>query len=209
MEEIGIVTLSLIIANGIVTYKGLNDYTFLDKFSFNVDQILVNKDYKRLITSGFLHADWTHFAFNMITLYLFSRGLESTIGIPAFLILYFASLIGGNLFALYIHKNHPDYTAIGASGAVSGLVFASIGLFPGMEIGFILLPVFIPAWLYGILGLDVSACTEEIISPGPSSSCPLVVCPPSLSPSACELPYKYLNRRLECILFYAREYMVP
>ncbi|MBD3892222.1 MULTISPECIES: rhomboid family protein [Flavobacteriaceae] len=150
MEEIGIVTLSLIIANGIVTYKGLNDYTFLDKFSFNVDQILVNKDYKRLITSGFLHADWTHFAFNMITLYLFSRGLESTIGIPAFLILYFASLIGGNLFALYIHRNHPDYTAIGASGAVSGLVFASIGLFPGMEIGFILLPVFIPAWLYGI-----------------------------------------------------------
>ena len=150
MEDIGIITLSLIIANGIVTYKGLKDFTFLDKFSFNVDQILVNKDYKRLITSGFLHVNWTHFTFNMITLYLFSSSLEASIGIPAFLILYFASLIGGNLFALYIHRNHPDYTAIGASGAVSGLVFASIGLFPGMEIGFILLPIYIPAWLYGI-----------------------------------------------------------
>ncbi|PTM02786.1 MAG: rhomboid family intramembrane serine protease [Bacteroidetes bacterium] len=150
MEEIGIATLSLLIANGIVTYKGLHDFTFFDNFSFNVDQILVNKDSKRLVASGFLHADWTRFAFNMITLYLFSRGLESSMGIPSFLILYFTSLIGGNLFALYIHRNHPDYTAIGASGAVSGLVFASIGLFPGMEIGFILLPIYIPAWLYGI-----------------------------------------------------------
>tara|TARA_R110002033_G_scaffold60044_2_gene109913 strand:+ start:6253 stop:7086 length:834 start_codon:yes stop_codon:yes gene_type:complete len=150
MEEIGILTLSLIIANGIVTYKGLNDFTFLDKFSFNVHEILVNKDYKRLITSGFLHVDWMHFTFNMLTLYLFSKSLESSIGILAFLILYFASLIGGNLLALYIHRNHPDYTAIGASGAVSGLVFASIGLFPGMELGFVLLPIFFPAWLYGI-----------------------------------------------------------
>ena len=150
MEEIGIITLLLIIANGIVTYKGLKDFVFFDKFLFNVDRILVDKDYKRLITSGFLHADWTHFGFNMITLYLFSQSLESYIGIPAFLALYFASLIGGNLLALYIHRNHSDYSAIGASGAVSGLVFASIGLFPGMEIGFILLPIFIPAWLYGI-----------------------------------------------------------
>jgi membrane associated rhomboid family serine protease len=150
MEEIGIITLLLIIANGIVTYKGLKDFLFFDKFLFNVDRILVGKDYKRLITSGFLHADWTHFGFNMITLYLFSQSLESYIGIPAFLILYLVSLVGGNLLALYIHRNHFDYSAIGASGAVSGLVFASIGLFPGLEIGFILFPIFIPAWLYGI-----------------------------------------------------------
>ena len=150
MEEIGILTLSLIITNGIVSYKGLNDFTFFNKFSFNIDQILVTKDYKRLITSGFLHADWTHFGFNMITLYFFSRGLESSVGFFSFLILYFVSLLGGNLFALYIHRNHPDYTAIGASGAISGLIFASIGLFPGMEIGFILLPIYIPAWLYGM-----------------------------------------------------------
>ncbi|MBW1294995.1 rhomboid family intramembrane serine protease [Aquimarina litoralis] len=150
MKEIGIITLSIILVNGIVSYKGLKDLVFFNKFLFNVDQILIHKDYKRLITSGFLHGDWTHFGFNMITLYLFSRGLEEAIGIPAFITVYFGSLIGGNLLALYIHRKHPDYSAIGASGAVSGLVFASIGLFPGMEIGFIFLPVFIPAWLYGI-----------------------------------------------------------
>ena len=151
MNETGIITLILILTNGIVTYKGLKDHLFLDKYSFNVDQVLVNKDYKRLVTSGFLHVDWTHFIFNMITLYLFSKNLEALIGIPAYIILYFISLIGGNLFALYIHRHHADYSAIGASGAISGLVFASIGLFPGMSIGFILLPVFIPAWLFGIV----------------------------------------------------------
>ena len=150
MENIGIITFIVIISNAIITYKGLKSFTFLNQYSFNVDQILLHKDYKRLITSGFLHADWKHFAFNMLTLYLFSQGLESYIGIPSFLLLYFSSLIGGNLFALYIHRNHGDYTAIGASGAVSGLMFAAIGLFPGMGIGFIILPISIPAWIYGL-----------------------------------------------------------
>ena len=150
MEEIGILTLIIIIINGLVTYKGLKDYTYLNKYSFKTDRILVDKDYKRLFTSGFLHVDWMHFIFNMMTLYFFSEGLESYIGIPAFFALYFSSLLGGNLLALYIHRNHYDYSAIGASGAVCGLVFASIGLFPGMIIGFILLPISIPAWIFGI-----------------------------------------------------------
>jgi len=150
MEEIGILTLILIALNGIMTYQGLKGFTYFNKFAFNVDQVLVNKDYKRLVSSGFLHGNWLHFAFNMITLYLFGSSLEASIGIPAFIALYFGSLIGGHLFALYIHRNHGDYTSIGASGAVSGIVFASIGLFPGMEIGFILLPIHVPAWLFGI-----------------------------------------------------------
>lgn len=148
--EIGILSFIFIIVNGLVTYKGLKDFTFFNKFLFNVDKILVNKEYKRLITSGFLHVDWTHFIFNMITLYLFGENLEFSIGILAFLALYFGSLIGGNLFVLYINKNHSDYSAVGASGAVSGLVFASIGLFPDMKIGFLLLPIDIPAWLFGL-----------------------------------------------------------
>lgn len=150
MREIGIISFIFIIVNGLVTYKGLKDFLFFNKFLFNVDKILVNKEYKRLVTSGFLHVDWTHFIFNMITLYLFGENLEFSIGILAFLALYFGSLIGGNLFALYINKNHSDYSAVGASGAVSGLVFASIGLFPDMKIGFLLLPINIPAWLFGL-----------------------------------------------------------
>jgi hypothetical protein len=72
------------------------------------------------------------------------------------LAIYFGSLVGGGLFSLYMHRNHPDYRAIGASGAVSGLVFAAIALFPNMEISLLLLPVFIPGWAFGLLYVLIS-----------------------------------------------------
>jgi len=150
LDSYAVVTILLLIANGIVTNQGLKSVVFQQKYAFVVHPILVGKDYKRLITSGFLHVHWMHFGFNAFTLYVFGKKLEGLIGAPEFLLMYFASLIGGNLLALYIHRNHSNYSAVGASGAVSGLVFASIGLFPGMELSLFLLPIFIPAWLFGI-----------------------------------------------------------
>jgi len=87
----------------------------------------------------------------MISLLLFSSSIESYLGGIKFLIIYMASLIGGNLFSLLIHRQHGDYNAVGASGAVCGIIFASIALFPGMGIGFFFLPLSIPGWLYGIV----------------------------------------------------------
>ncbi|WP_442265039.1 rhomboid family intramembrane serine protease [Tenacibaculum sp. ZS6-P6] len=150
MEKVQLFTLLLIGVTAFITNKGLKEFTFQDKFLFHVDKVFINKEYIRLISSGFLHVDWKHFAFNMITLYLFGSNLEDSIGAFLFFLIYLISLIGGNLFALYIHKNHSDYRAVGASGAVSGIVFAAIGLSPGMEIGFIILPFKFPAWLYAI-----------------------------------------------------------
>ena len=135
---------------GLISYKGFKDYGFLNKYSFRIDEILVQKEYKRLITSGFLHTNWTHLIFNLITLYIFSSSLELQLGMGPLLVLYFASLLGGSLLALFIHRNHGDYSGIGASGAVCGLVFASIALFPNIKIGLILIPVSFPAWLFGI-----------------------------------------------------------
>lgn len=83
--------------------------------------------------------------------YAFSATLIVLLGVFPYLIIYFASLIGGNLLALFIHRNHPDYSAAGASGAICGLIFASIALSPNAGIGFILLPIYIPGWIYGIL----------------------------------------------------------
>jgi membrane associated rhomboid family serine protease len=151
MDKTGIFGFILIIINVAFSYKGFTNGLFFDGYKFEVDKILINKDYKRLVTSGFLHVSWTHLIFNMISLYAFSGLLETQIGGGKFLIVYFASLIGGDLLSLFVHKNHGDYNAVGASGAVSGIIFASIALFPGMGVGFFGLPFSIPSWLYGIL----------------------------------------------------------
>jgi len=151
MNETGIIAVLLILINLIFTYQGLRNQVFFDRFKFDVDHILVHKDYKRLITSGFLHIGWLHFIFNMYTLYAFSGNIESHLGILPFIIIYFSSLIGGDLFSLLVHRNHGDYTAVGASGAVSGVVFASIILSPDMELGLLFIPIFIPAWLFGLI----------------------------------------------------------
>lgn len=151
MTDTGIIGLILIAANIIVSYKGFKSQSFFDRYKFEVDRILVDKEYRRVVTSGFLHVGWMHLIFNMFSLYIFSAPVEAAFGSMNFLVIYFASLIGGDLFSLYIHRNHGDYDSVGASGAVCGIIFASIALFPGMHIGFFMLPFSMPGWLYGLL----------------------------------------------------------
>lgn len=151
MEEIGIFTLAIIIANCLFSYKGFSDRYFFERHLFQVDRILRNKEFGRLITSGFLHADWSHLIFNMFSLYSFGSSLEHFLGPVSYLIVYFASMLGGDLLALVVHKEHGNYRAVGASGAVCGVIFAAIAMFPDMEIGFIFIPLPIPGWIFGIL----------------------------------------------------------
>jgi membrane associated rhomboid family serine protease len=148
--------LLLILLNLAISYKGFKDRGFYDRYRFNVDSILLYKDYKRLVTSDFLHVSWSHLLFNMLSLYIFSGPLESYLGMGNFLLIYFASIVGCNLLTLLIHRRHGDYSSVGASGAVSGIIFASIALFPGMKIGFFFLPLSIPAWIYGVLYITYS-----------------------------------------------------
>ncbi len=156
MEGLGISIAAIVLINILLSYKGFKNSTFLDKYSFRVDDILSKKEYYRLISSGFLHVSWSHLIFNMMSLYFFSIGLESMIGTIPFLLLYFGSLIGGNLFALFIHRNHGDYNAVGASGAVSGVIFACIAIFPGIGISLLFIPISIPGWLYRLVYVSVT-----------------------------------------------------
>ena len=102
-----------------------------------------------MVTSGFLHVNWLHLIFNMFALYFFSSSLESYLGPFNFIIIYFAGLIGGDLLTLLLHKNDGGYSSVGASGAIAGVIFASIALFPHMQIGLLFIPV--PAWLFGLI----------------------------------------------------------
>ncbi|MDB5283722.1 MAG: hypothetical protein JWO06_2797 [Bacteroidota bacterium] len=151
MEHLLVVTGLIILVNLFVTYRGLADSAFLYDNCFDVDGILIRKEYKRLLTSGFLHISWTHLFFNMVSLFAFGDALEPYLGPVKYTIIYFGALVGGNLFALYVHRSHGDYTAVGASGAVCGVIYACIALFPQMDIGFIFFRIHFPAWLYGTL----------------------------------------------------------
>lgn len=146
----------ILLLSGLVTYKGLRDQYFLDRHAFEVDPILIDREHLRLLSAGFLHVGWIHFAFNMLVLLSFSTALEILYGFGPFAVLYFASLIGGNLLALYIHRNHGDYRAVGASGAVSGVVLSYLVLFPNSEIGFFLIPISIKSWIFGLLFVVIS-----------------------------------------------------
>lgn len=151
MNLSGTISLLLIFTTVIFSYKGLTSDLIYERYNFNVAKILISKEYKRLIASGFLHVSWMHLILNMLTLYFFSSTVEFYLGGFNFLLIYFVSLVSGNLFALFIHRNHDEFSSVGASGAVCGVIFASIALAPGMGIGFFILPVSITAWLYGLV----------------------------------------------------------
>ncbi len=148
-------TFLLIISTGLVSWVCFTNREWREKLIFRPNYILAGREYYRLLTSGFLHADLQHLLFNMISLYFFGRQIETDIGILKYLTIYFGSIVGGGLVSLWIHRNH-DYSALGASGGVCGVIYASIFLFPGSKILIFPLPIGIPAWLYAIIFLLAS-----------------------------------------------------
>lgn len=140
--------LAIIVINVLMTLKGLDSRFFFDRYKFQVGPI-VNKDYIRLLSSGFLHVDYIHLLFNMLTFYFFAPVLIHYFGVSQMLGIYFMSLIAGNLLSLYFNKNDFFYSAVGASGAVSGVLFASILLQPFSQIWVFFIPM--PAIVFGVL----------------------------------------------------------
>ena len=135
--------------NGLVSFKGFNDSSFFDRFKFQV-KLIQQGDYKRLFTSGFLHVDANHLIFNLFTFYFFSDVIVQLLGPVALLITYTISLFLGSYFGLFIHKKEPYYSAVGASGAVTGVLYAAIYLMPEMRLGILFIPIPLPAYLVGL-----------------------------------------------------------
>ena len=106
--------LVIIVANILFSLKGFNDYSFFERYKFQISRIK-NGEKIRMMSSGFLHADWLHLGFNMYALYLFGDIVSYRLGIPNFLIIYFGSLLAGSLYSFYYHKDQPYYSAVGAS----------------------------------------------------------------------------------------------
>ena len=143
------VLLIIIAATAIISYIAFSNHAMFEKYKFNVGAILRNKEYVRLISAGFLHADFMHLVFNMMTLYFFGPIVIQAFGAYGFLLVYFGSILLGNIFSLYLYKNQSWYSAIGASGGVSGILFTSIAMIPDLGIYFFFIPIAIPGYIFG------------------------------------------------------------
>ena len=140
----------LIGVNALVSFRGFSDRLFLERYKFQIGPILKG-DQLRMLTSGFLHVDQTHLIFNMFSLYIFAGAVLNEVGVIKFLLIYFGSLIAGNTLSLSFHKKEPYYSAVGASGAVMGIVYAAIMLNPDMRLSFILFPIVsFPGYVFGV-----------------------------------------------------------
>lgn len=146
-----LVVLAIIAANVVISMNGFNDEFFFRKYQFHVGSIKAGEQI-RMISSAFLHVDVFHLAFNMITLFFFAPIVCAYLGDYSFLLLYTASLIFGSLLTMIFHGNEYHYTAVGASGAVTGILYSAILLQPEMEIGVFFI-INMPAYLFGILYL--------------------------------------------------------
>ncbi|NER16513.1 rhomboid family intramembrane serine protease [Spongiivirga citrea] len=153
--NIDIATIAIIAITCLVSFKGFSDFSFFERYKFNVGA-LRRGEQVRMLSSGFLHADTVHLFFNMFTLYFFAQVVINDLGRVSFLLIYFGSLIAGNLLAFNFHKNEYHYSAIGASGAVTGVLYSAILLFPNMELYLFFIPIPITAWIFGILYLGFS-----------------------------------------------------
>lgn len=149
MYNLGLVTIVIIAANVVMSFKGFEDRLFFEKYKFNVGNIRSGEQI-RMFSSGFLHIDVTHLLFNMFTLYFFADVVISKLGNLNFIIIYLASLIFGSLLSLFFHKEEYWYSAVGASGAVTGILYAAILLQPDMSLFMFFVPIPIPGYVFGI-----------------------------------------------------------
>lgn len=150
------VTMILIAANVIISLIGFSNTAFFERTIMHPYSVKRNNEYYRFITSGFLHIDQKHLFFNMFTLYFFGTNLEYILtiknlgGKPTYLLLYFSALVLSDIGSFVKYKNHYNYRTLGASGAVSAVVFAAI-IFNPWDLLFIFGIIPLPAIIYAAL----------------------------------------------------------
>jgi len=156
-------TYILIFVNVVASIYAWNRQEKLYAWMLNPYAVVHRRQYYRIISSGFIHHDWVHLIFNMITFYFFGGNMEYIFsylyggnGIVYFLILYFLGMIVADIPSVIKHRDHPNYNSLGASGAVSAVLFASILFNPTNKIYLFFIPVGIPGYIFGILYLIYS-----------------------------------------------------
>jgi len=141
-------TVLILIATLTFSLQGFRRESFMHAMLFDPRHILAGKEWYRLVSSGLVHLDWMHLIMNLVTLVIFGQLLETLEGSVFLCLVYSSAVLGGNLLALIVHRQH-EYQALGASGGVCGLIFACLHICPGIWISESFIPL--PGWLYAIL----------------------------------------------------------
>lgn len=158
------VTIIIVIITCIVSFIGFSNQRVIDELIFNPPSIYYRKEWYRFFTCGLIHADIMHLAFNMFSFYVFGKIVEDAfMGIfgPKGAILYavmYVAALGACLIPTYSqHKENYAYRSLGASGAVSAVVFAGIFLNPTLGVSLMFIPIAIPGFIFGPIYLFITA----------------------------------------------------
>lgn len=160
-------TIIIIIVTLIITMIAFYSDEVMSKMMLNPYQVYHKKEWYRMITHGFLHADWTHLIINMIVLYSFGSNVEAWLGklkmagyidsvAITYSLLYFGGIIISSMITLFRHRNNRWYNSVGASGAVSAIIFTSIFFNPLDKLYFFAV-IPIPGIVFAILYLVYSS----------------------------------------------------
>ena len=160
------VTYTILAANLILSIMAFNNASLFTKYMFNAYAIRSKKEHYRFLSHAFIHNDYAHLLINMYVLYSFGMIIETAFSLPdlfgtkgtlIYIILYTGAIYASSFIDFLRHRFNPSYNAVGASGAVSALVFSTILIAPNTGMGFIFLPgISIPSWIFGLLYLAYS-----------------------------------------------------
>lgn len=149
----------------LISWQSWERYGWMERMQFNAVAVWHHKQFYRLLSHAFVHADWMHLLFNMVSLYYMGRAVEGVFrdenlfgpqwGGLMYVFFYLSAGVLASVYSLFKHKNHEWYNAVGASGAISAITFAFILIAPTATLSiFFAIPM--PAWLFGLLYLVVS-----------------------------------------------------
>ena len=164
------ITLVIVIITALVSIGAFSNQKMMDDMIFYPPAITKRGQFYRFFTHGFIHADWGHLIFNMIALWSFGEGLEKVFSFDCvfdkwskllYLLLYFSALFMASFPDYLKYKDSYHFRSLGASGAVSAVIFSMILFFPQTPIRIFFIPIDIPGWIFGLIYLGISAYLDK------------------------------------------------
>lgn len=162
------ITITIIVLTALISIRAFKDNELMGRLIFH-PPVVARGDWYRLFSYGVVHADYTHLIFNMFTLYFFGVDIErvftavfgQTTGAVLFIVLYLSALLVSILPTYFKNRNNSSYYGLGASGAVSAVIFVYMLINPMNYMGILFIPVMLPAFLFGIIFILISLSLEK------------------------------------------------